>query len=109
MGKKFDSGKVPVNMGFMRYFPRAILAVAMVSEYGFRKYGSWGGWRDVPNALDRYADAKVRHMLADSTYDEESGLAHAVMEAWNAMALVELLIEQNVIEARKGNEIERKV
>lgn len=106
---KFDGGKSPIYNGFLRYFPRAVDAVAMVSEYGQRKYGTWGGWHDVPDGIARYTDAKCRHMVkqeSEGPYDDgDSGLAHAAQEAWNAMARLELLLEQGKVENRRGNEI----
>lgn len=106
---KFDGGKAPVYQGFLNRFPRAIMGVAMVSEYGFRKYGTFDGWEKVPNALPRYTDAKDRHGLLQSIeggYDaKDSGLPHALQEAWNAMARAELLLQAGAIEITRGNEI----
>jgi hypothetical protein len=106
---KFDGGKAPVYQGFLNRFPRAILSVAFVSEYGFRKYGSYDGWEKVPDGLNRYTDAKNRHALLQSiegAYDEgDSGLAHAAQEAWGAMARLEMLLREKKIEMRRGNEI----
>lgn len=108
VGKKYDAGKAPVYQGFQKYFPRACLAVAWVSEYGFRKYGSWGGWKLVPDALPRYRDAKGRHQFQQDisgSYDEESGLAHKAQEAWNILADLEKSIEDGEIKMMRGNEI----
>jgi hypothetical protein len=94
-GQKFDDGKTPIYSGFLQYFPRAIQAVADISHYGFKKYGSWGGWRNVPDGLLRYTNAKARHSLAqdiEGPIDAESGKRHAAMEAWNAFARLELLL-----------------
>lgn len=106
---KFDGGKAPIYQGFLNRFPRAIMGVAMVSEYGQRKYGSYDGWEKVPDGLKRYTDAKARHMLNQSIegpYDDgDSGLAHALQEAWGAMARAEMLIQKGAIEIRRGNEI----
>lgn len=108
-GSKLDYGKAPVWQGFLNYFPRAIMAVAMVSEYGKRKYGEWGGFRRVPDALLRYADGQARHELLQSIegpYDDsDSGLAHLAQDAWNAMARLDMALEQGVIESRRGNDI----
>lgn len=107
--KKFDEGKPPIFDGFLRYFPHAIEAVAMVSEYGYRKYGAWGGWRKVPDAIARYTNAKARHSNLETMGDDydsgDSGLAHAAQEAWNAMARLELLIVTREIQIRRGNDI----
>jgi hypothetical protein len=93
--KKFDEGKPPMLRGVLHSFPRALEAVAFVSQYGLKKYGrddnSWHGWKLVPDGQDRYADALVRHLAAHG-YDEESGLLHAAHAAWNALAVLELLL-----------------
>ncbi len=106
---KFDGEKAPVYQGVLQYFPNAIMALAWNSEYGFRKYGTWGGWRKVPDGIARYSNAKVRHGLLqdiEGPYDDnDSGLAHAVQEAWNAMARLEKLIEEKHIDIRRGNDI----
>lgn len=94
---KFDGGKLPVFQGFLKYFARAIKGVTAISDYGYKKYGTWGGWRDVPDGENRYADAKARHLIepsaSDDIYDAESGFLHAAHEAWNAMAVLEKLLE----------------
>lgn len=106
---KFDAGKAPVYQGFLNRFPRAIMGVALVSDYGFRKYGSYDGWEKVPDGLNRYTDAKGRHGLLQSIegpYDEQdSGLAHASQEAWNAMARYEMLLRSGEVKLRIGNQI----
>lgn len=95
---KHDTGKAPIARGFARYFPRAIAAVADVSQFGFDKYKEWGGWKKVGDAFNRYDDAHGRHDLAKQrgeTIDPESGRLHLSHRAWNAMATLELyLIEE---------------
>ncbi len=109
---KLDFGKAPVWALFMKYFPRAMIAVSYVSEYGKRKYNPTGdgtGWRDVPDGLNRYGDAKARHMLKEAMgelYDDgDSGLPHAAQDAWNAMARLEKMLIDGVIQVRVGNDI----
>jgi hypothetical protein len=96
-GFKLDAGKSPVYQGFIKYFPRAIEAVANISKFGFEKYGSWGGWLSVEDGLNRYQDAKTRHMLSEAKGEvvaEDSQLKHAAHEAWGAMAKLELLLRK---------------
>lgn len=105
---KLDAGKAPLFNGFINYFPRAMIAVAWVSEYGFRKYGEWGGWRKVANGIFRYFDGNARHnvLSAVETYDDsDSGLAHAAQDAWNAMAKLELMLTAGTVDIRRGNDI----
>lgn len=92
--RKDDKGKPPVLKGAVGYFPRAIKAVAAVSAFGSTKY-AWGGWRYVPDGIDRYSDAMVRHVADEAegqVVDAESGLLHAAHTAWNALARLELMI-----------------
>lgn len=89
---KYDGGKPPVYRGVIAYFPRAIQGVATVSGFGAAKY-AWGGWNHVPDAIDRYSDALVRHIIAEGAgevLDPESGLPHAHHIAWNTLAIAEL-------------------
>lgn len=103
-----DVGKAPLWKGCLAYFPRALFAVAFVSEYGYRKYKVWDGWRLVPDGVDRYMDADARHFLKlaiEGNYDAESGLAHLAQKAWNALAELERAIEKHGLEIRMGNDI----
>jgi hypothetical protein len=95
-GAKLDAGKSPVRRGLLEYFPRACLAVAQVSAFGAEKY-IWGGWRAVPNGVDRYGDAEVRHICdaaIGGPVTADSQLLHATHEAWNALARLELILSE---------------
>ena len=96
-GKKLDSGKSPVTRGVLWYFPRALLAVADVSAYGAKKYElalEDKNWMNVPDGFGRYSDAQGRHLIkqAINPQDKESELRHAQMDAWNALAKLELIL-----------------
>lgn len=107
-GAKLDYGKHPVFSLCFNYFPRALMAVASVSEYGVRKYHI-GGWAKVENGAVRYGDAKARHGLKEAIEgpydDKDSGLSHAAQEAWNALARLEFLLKDGTIEDRRGNDL----
>jgi hypothetical protein len=95
-GAKLDSGKVCVFRGAIDYFPRAIEAVAAISTFGARKY-AWKGWETVPEGVERYSDALVRHLIAEAkgqVLDPDSGLAHSAHAAWNALAVLELKLRE---------------
>lgn len=101
---KLDAGKTPVMRGLFQYFPRALKKVAGVSDYGFQKYGEWGGWKSVSDALNRYNDAFGRHVLdeaVDGRLDPESGHLHAAHLAWNALARLELMLIEQEGKAQK--------
>jgi hypothetical protein len=93
-GAKLDAGKAAIMQGFVEYFPNAIEAVASISDYGAKQY-SWGGWLSVPDGINRYSDAMMRHVVKEKTegdFDRKTGLFHAAQVAWNAMARLELMI-----------------
>lgn len=93
-GAKFDAGKAPIAQGVLQYFPRAIIAVSLVSLHGASKY-SWAGWRDTPDGFNRYSNALGRHLVAEAIeglVDARSGSLHAAHVAWNSMARLEILL-----------------
>jgi hypothetical protein len=95
-GAKLDAGKPCMWRGAVNYFPRALSAVAAISTFGAAKY-SWGGWRTVPEGFERYSDAMVRHLIAESKegpLDNDSGLHHAAHCAWNALARLEFILKK---------------
>lgn len=120
-GKKLDVGKAPVAQGFIKYFPNAIFAVSMVSEYGHRKYeidhatgedkGYSGNCRRVPDGYNRYGDAKARHVVKteiEGPYDiQDSGLLHKAQEAWNILMELERGIVDGTLIVMRGNDLDK--
>ena len=95
-GSKLDAGKPEAFRGLIQSFPRAIIAVASVSTFGANKY-TWGGWRTVPEGFERYSNAMVRHLAKEGEgeiEDNDSHLLHAAHVAWNSLARLEILLEQ---------------
>jgi hypothetical protein len=93
-GAKLDDGKSPVMRGAIQYFPRALAAVADISQYGATKY-TWKGWESVPDGVNRYSDALGRHLVLEACegpIDPETGMLHAAQVAWNALARLELML-----------------
>lgn len=99
-GRKYDQEKSPVFEACLSYFPRAILAVGMISKYGADKYEvpySDENWRKVENGVGRYGNGLGRHILwekIEGLYDLESNLLHAAHAAWNALARLELMLTE---------------
>ena len=92
-GHKADANKVRPRL-VMEGFPLALTAVAEVATFGANKYCE-GGWAHVPNGIHRYSDALYRHLLKAATgelRDPESGLLHHAHAAWNALAILQLLL-----------------
>lgn len=90
---KHDNGKVKAAV--LAEFSDALTAVAEVGTFGVSKY-SRGAWLGVPNAKERYTDAMWRHLLAEASEasDSESGLLHAAHMAWNALARLQLELNE---------------
>jgi hypothetical protein len=92
-GAKLDALK-PRPALVMGGFSRALMAVSHVGTYGAIKYTP-NGWRSVPNGVERYSEAMLRHWLAESQgveCDGESQMLHAAHLAWNALARLELML-----------------
>lgn len=95
-GAKLDQNKAPIFRGLIDYFPRALTAIAQVSNFGANKY-MWRGWETVDNGIFRYSDAMIRHVAAECSgeiVDPESGLLHAAHAAWGALARLELMLRE---------------
>lgn len=91
-GIKESEGKPSAWRGVVNYFPRALEAIAEVSDVGAKKY-VWDGWKTVPDGVAFYSDAMARHLLRESIdgpVDPSDGLHHDVKVAWNALARIEL-------------------
>lgn len=100
-GRKYDTDKSPLFQGVFQYFPRALLAVGHVSRYGADKYNlsfNDQNFSRTPGGYERYSDALVRHLTGEFTegpVDRESGLTHAALAAWNALARLELYLREH--------------
>ena len=98
-GKKNDQSKPPVTQ-FLRQFPNAMKYLALVSEYGHRKYGeeedneNWDNWAKVENGRFRYEQALGRHMLEKHDHIDESGFLSIAHTAWNAIAVLEKTLQE---------------
>ena len=100
-GAKLDAGKEPVRL-ILQAMPRALLEVAKVGGFGAAKY-SENGWRAVPDGVNRYTDAMLRHALKEGieARDRDSGMLHAAQVAWNALARLELMLESSNNQVRR--------
>ena len=100
--------------GFVARFPRAIEAVARVSEFGANKHEVEMGdmsYLYTPGAEVLYLEAELRHMVAEVTEgecDPESMLLHKAHKAWDAMADLEKAIQILSAEA-KAREYEETI
>lgn len=92
-GAKLDSGKPDCSLLLM--FGRALTAVAEVGTYGAVKY-TRGGWRSVHDGINRYTAAMLRHIFKEDREEKDTDLPvmHAAQTAWNALARLELILEE---------------
>jgi len=92
-GAKLDAGKRRDGLVLLG-FARALAAVSAVGTHGANKYTD-NGWMSVPNGVNRYTDAMLRHLLSEASgelQDKDTGLLHAAHAAWNALARLDLMI-----------------
>jgi hypothetical protein len=75
-----DSAKYDQDKPMYNLLPaNAIDSMAMVLTFGAKKYAP-EAWRNVPNGLERYRAALLRHAFAiqhGELIDEDSGLPHS--------------------------------
>lgn len=92
-GLKRDSQK-PRPQLVMRDMAGALEQVIKLAEFGAKKYSD-GNWLHVDDAHNRYTDAMLRHYLAEQQgelIDGETGIEHDVAVAWNALARLQIRI-----------------
>lgn len=82
----------PVFSGVLKYFPDALMDIALVSYMGNQQHNP-----DKPLHWDRSksqdeADALMRHLIQSGTRDTD-GMRHTTKVAWRALALLQKEIE----------------
>ena len=96
VGKKENKNKPQISLLF-KQFPQALEAIAKCSEYGHEKYKEtdtdYLNYQRVYGGSKTYADAGLRHRLEQGD-DLESGLPHQYHVAWNALAELQLWIQE---------------
>lgn len=96
-GAKMDGGKPDLSL--LLDFGRALAAVGAVATRGAAKY-TRGGWIKVPNGINRYTAALLRHLFTDDLFDED-GFRHDAQVAWNALARLERILREEEDETTK--------
>lgn len=102
IGTKLDEGK-PRVAEMIQDFSIPLEYVAKIWAFGADKY-SKGNWEWVENGFNRYSNAMVRHLMAESDgpgVDSESELLHAGPVAWNALARLHFLLQAQEAEKCK--------
>ena len=93
-----DDGKV--KAGVLEDFSLALWEVARIGSNGSIKY-TRHGWESVPNGIERFKDAKWRHLLKGvrQPLDPEWNILHLAHEAWNILAKLELILREGELNA----------
>lgn len=94
-GVKLDNEKPNLDL-VLGSFARALWEVGDVGTHGTTKYTA-DGWVSVPNGIERYGSALLRHYLRHrrgELVDRESGRSHLAHLAWNALALLDLSLRE---------------
>jgi hypothetical protein len=93
LGAKLDDGKNRLGL-VLGSFSNALWAVGEVGTMGAKKYCDHG-WEHVPDGVNRYTDALLRHLMKElggEQKDVDTTLLHAAHTAWNALARLELIV-----------------
>lgn len=110
--RKDDKGKP--DFKYLQYVGRALAACCEVWEAGYIKYGEVGGWQKVPDGINRYQSALLRHALyypaRGETRDHELSeimnrpILHKAAVAVNALMVLELTLQEMEGESTIGRQ-----
>lgn len=85
--------RVPIFSGVLKYFPRAIAAVAHCSWVGNEQHNPGEPLHWSREKSSDHHDCLVRHLMESGTVDSD-GVRHSAKLAWRSLALLELEIER---------------
>jgi hypothetical protein len=87
---------IPVYSGFIKYFPRAILAVARLSKIANDQHNPGEPLHWAKEKSQDEPDAMMRHLIDDIISDkvDTDGVMHLTKVSWRAMALLERRLEE---------------
>jgi hypothetical protein len=83
---------IPVFSGFVRYFPRAMAAVAELSRIGNDQHNPGEPLHWAREKSGDELDACMRHLMEAGSIDTD-GVRHSTKAAWRAMANLEKELE----------------
>lgn len=83
---------IPVFSGFVRYFPKAMAAVAELSRIGNDQHNPGEPLHWAREKSGDELDACMRHLMEAGTVDGD-GVRHSTKAAWRAMANLEKELE----------------
>lgn len=88
-----DRKQTPVFSGVLRYFPRALKAVAQNSRIGNEQHNPGAPLHWDRSKSGDELDALTRHLLDAGTIDDD-GVRHSTKICWRALANLEKELEQ---------------
>jgi len=96
VGLKHSNDKAPIS-SMLKQFNLALEAVALRSKEGHEgKYKDvdedWMNFKRVPNAIEQYTNGTGRHLMYLG--NDEDNLGHEVATAWNALARLQIILEE---------------
>lgn len=101
-GVKHNDNKLPMDKMITIQFPKALNAICKATLFGHNKYfesdKDFLNFKKVKGGSQTYADALQRHNFNKGEIAEDSKLPHIFHKAWNALAELELWIEENKYE-----------
>lgn len=101
-GVKYNESKPSLSMLFVQ-FPDALKAITRCSEYGHKKYEEFDkdflNFKRVEEGSKAFADSGLRHRIEKGL--DESGLPHQYHVAWNALAELQMWIEEQEFKTEK--------
>ena len=97
---KNDKNKLPYADVLTRQFPNAIQKLVELSAMAHTRLGDrdndFRNFTRLYNAENRMANALMRHAVqGNKASDDFKGVNHITQVAFNALALIEILIEKN--------------
>lgn len=108
-GAKLDAGKNRLSL-VLGGFSNALWEVGEVGTKGAEKYTDHG-WREVPEGHSRYLDAAFRHLLKylmGESEDFDSKQHHLAHAAWNTLAALQLIGEEDAVSRLKNEELSKE-
>ncbi len=86
---------IPVYSGFIKYFPRAILAVARLSQVANDQHNPGEPLHWAKEKSTDEPDAMMRHLIDDvlGEVEDTDGIKHLTKVAWRALANLERHLE----------------
>lgn len=92
---------VPVYSGCLRYFPRALAAVAELSRVANNQHNPGEPLHWAREKSSDHHDALTRHLLEAGAIDGD-GQLHSTKVAWRALAALELELEARALERQSA-------